>query len=223
MRVWCASLGVGLWLAVAADPAIAQPTDETAASAEPEVVNLPGPPPDELVVIPIPPSQPRPFQMGFEFTRVLDEDGDLAPPSQSANAVGLRFVFSEGRAIRQHLAVVHHWEQQGNVSRRGFRLDLLALGFPIPLSTGEVKVAIEPVLRALRGQVLFVSENDGPSRSMLRVESGFALGVTTSYKTYFMILEPFSIDFRYLMMTKDDSRSGFSRIWSIAATIGREF
>ena len=44
-------------------------------------------------------------------------------------------------------------------------------------------MAVEPVLRALRGQVLFVSENDGPSRSMLRVESGFALGVTTSYKT----------------------------------------
>jgi hypothetical protein len=161
--------------------------------------------------------------MGFEFTRVLDEDGDLAPPSQSANAAGLRFVFSEGRAIRQHLAVVHHWEQQGSVSRRGFRLDLLALGFPIAVSTGEVRVAVEPVLRALRGQVLFVSEDEGPSRSMLRVESGFALGLTAAYKTFFVILEPFSIDFRYLLMTKDSSRSGFSRIWSMAATLGREF
>src|SRR5687768_3506297 len=180
MRAWFV-IGVGgllLLFARTGRPAEPEP------AVTPSGKQVPGPPPDELVVIPIPPPQPKPFLMGFEFTRVLDEDGDLAHPSQTANAVGLRFVFSEGRAIRQHLAVVHHWEQQGSTSRRGFRLDLLALGFPIPLASGPVRVAVEPVIRALRGQVLFVSENDGPSRSNLRVESGFALGLTTAYRTF---------------------------------------
>lgn len=226
MRVGFPSGAVVLLLAVVSGRAGAQPSDATASPDEEDerpAPRVPGPQPDHLVVVPIPPPQPKPFLMGFEFTRVLDEDGDLAYPSQTANAVGLRFVFSEGRAMRQHLAIVHHWEQQGATSRRGFRLDLLALGFPIPLATGPLRLAIEPVLRAVRGQVLFESENGAPSRSALRLESGFALGMTAAYRSFFIILEPFSIDFRYLIMTKEDSRSGFSRIWSTAATVGHEF
>jgi hypothetical protein len=186
----------------------------------------PGPgdlPPDRLVVIPIPPPQPKPFQMGFEFLRVVDEDGDLAHPGQSASSVGLRFIFSEGRALRQHLAFAHHWEDQGNISRRGFRLDLVAIGFPIPVVTEPVRFAVEPILRVIRAEVLFVSEDGGPSRSLFRIESGFALGLSAAYRTWFVLLEPLSVDFRYLRMTRDDSTSGFSRVWSLAATIGREF
>src|SRR5215213_5168920 len=90
-------------------------------------------PPERVVRVPVPPPQSAspPFLMGFEFERTLKEDGDLAHPGQSGQAVGLRFVFREGRALRQHLAFAHHWEQEGNVSRRGFRLDLISIGFPI--------------------------------------------------------------------------------------------
>jgi hypothetical protein len=165
--------------------------------------------------------------MGFEFARTLKEDGDLAHPGQSGQAVGLRFVFREGRALRQHLAFAHHWEQEGNVSRRGFRLDLVSIGFPIPVYAppppAPLHLSVEPILRVLRGEVLFVSVDDGPSRSLMRVQSGFALALSAAYRRWFVVLEPLSIDFRYLLMTRDDSQSGFSRIWSMAGTIGREF
>jgi len=181
--------------------------------------------PERVVVVPIPPAQPppRPFLMGFEFTHVLEEDGDLAHRGQSANAVGLRFVFFEGRAMRQHFALVHHWEQNGPVARRGFRLDLLSMGFPIPVSGAPLELAVEPILRVVRGEVLFVSEDDGPSRSLMRLESGFALAVSAAYRTWFFIVEPLSIDFRYLQLTRSESQSGFSRIWSVSTTIGRQF
>jgi hypothetical protein len=188
-----------------------------------------GLPPERVVRIQVPPPQsaPKPFLMGIEFTRVLDEDGDLAHPGQSGQSVGLHFVFREGRALRQHLAFAHHWEQQGNTTRRGFRLDLVSIGFPIPVYVAPppaaVHLSVEPILRVVRGEVLFVSVDNGPTRSLLRVESGFALALSAAYRNWFLLLEPLSIDFRYLLMTRDDSRSGFSRIWSLAATVGREF
>jgi hypothetical protein len=207
-------------LTIALAPAVAH------AQASGGARRAPGPgdlPPDRVVVIPIPPPQPKPFQMGFEFLHVLDEDGDLAHPGQSASSVGLRFIFSEGRALRQHLAFAHHGENDGDVSRRGFRLDLVAIGFPIPVVTEPLRLAVEPVLRVIRAEVLFVSEGGGPTRSLFRIESGFALGLSAAYRTWFVVLEPLSVDFRYLQATRDDSTSGFSRVWSIAGTIGREF
>src|SRR5262245_59629056 len=89
--------------------------------------------PEAVVRVRVPPPQqaPRPFLMGLEFLTVLEEDGDLAHPGQNAQSIGLRFIFREGRALRQHLAFAHHWEEQSNVTRRGFRLDLLSIGFPI--------------------------------------------------------------------------------------------
>ena len=188
-----------------------------------------GLPPERVVRVQVPPPQqaPKPFLMGLEGLTVLEEDGDLAHPGESAQSVGLRFIFREGRALRQHLAFAHHWEEQGNVSRRGFRLDLIAIGFPIPVVVAPppstIHLSVEPILRVLRGEVLFESIDQGPTRSLLRVESGFALALSAGYRKWFLVLEPLSIDFRYLMMTRDDSRSGFSRIWSLAGTIGREF
>jgi hypothetical protein len=199
------------------------------ASAQVPPPSAAGLPPERVVRVQVPPPQPapRPFLMGFEFLTVLEEDGDLAHPGQSAQSVGLRFVFREGRALRQHLAFAHHWEEQGNVTRRGFRLDLISIGFPIPVFAPEppstIHLAVEPILRVLRGEVLFESIDNGPTRSQLRVESGFALALSASYRKWFLVLEPLSIDFRYLLMTRVDSRSGFSRIWSLAGTVGREF
>ena len=57
--------------------------------------------------------------------------------------------------------------------------------------------------------MLFVSVDDGPTRSLLRVESGFALALSAAYRNWFLLLEPLSIDFRYLLMTRDDSQQRF--------------
>ena len=183
---------------------------------------LGGVPPERVIRVKVPPPVPS-FQMGFEAMHVFDEDGQLAHAGQSASSAGLRFVFREGRAIRQHITFAHHWEQDGAFSRRGFRLDLLALGFPIQVLTGEFRLAVEPILRVLRGEVLFVSENAGPSHALMRLQSGFALAVNAEYRSWFVSLEPLSIDLRYLALTQQETRSGLSRIWSLAFVLGREF
>ncbi len=183
---------------------------------------LGGLPPERVIRVKVPPPVPS-FQMGFEAMHVLDEDGQLAHPGQSASAAGLRFVFREARAIRQHVTFAHHWEQEGNVSRRGFRLDLLALGFPIQILGEELRLAVEPILRVVRAEVLFVSEDSGPSQALFRLQSGFALALNAEWRSWFASVEPLSIDLRYLAATQDDSRAGLSRIWSLAFVLGREF
>jgi hypothetical protein len=186
-------------------------------------------PPERVVHVKLPPAQESnglPFQMGFEFTQFLAEDGSLANRGNSARSIGLRFVFREGRAIRQHFAFAHHWEKSGDVTRQGFRLDLLALGFPIPVWQGDVRLEIEPVLRPIRGQILFEdtpSDGASSSQSMLRLESGFALGVRATKGLWFMMFEPLSIDFRTIVATSSETQTGFSRIWSMAFTLGRDF
>ena len=179
-------------------------------------------PPDRIIRVRLPPPEPPPFKLGLELGRGLLEDGDLAYPGQTSYTVGLRFVFMERRAIRQHLTVAHHWERHGPTSRRGFRIDLLALGFPIPLWAGRVNLALEPILRVIRTEVLFTREDEGPSRFLFRLQSGFSLALTAEYRNWFVAVEPLSIDFRYLMLAKDQTFTGFSRIWSLALTVGKE-
>lgn len=183
---------------------------------------LGGLPPERVIRVQVPPPVPS-FQMGFEAMHVLDEDGELAHPGQSASSAGLRFVFREARAIRQHVTFAHHWEQQGTVERRGFRLDLLSLGFPIPVLDGKVRLAVEPILRVLRGEVLFESEDPGPSRALFRIQSGFALAINGEWRSWFAAIEPLSVDLRYLTVSREQSRSGLSRIWSTSLVIGKEF
>lgn len=179
---------------------------------------------DRVVIVRIPPPQTPSFQMGFEVARVISEDGSLADRGALANSVGVHFTFPEGRALREHLAVAHQWERQGTTSREGFRLDLLAFGFPIAVAEPrEVRLAIEPVLRLLRTELLFVSENAGPSQTVLRLESGFALDFTAALGSWEVALEPMSVDFRYAELTRNVTQSGFSRIWSLALIIGRDF
>ncbi len=206
--------------------AVAAAALAAAASARAETVDPPGGlaglPSDRVIVVKVPPPVPA-FQMGFEGMHVLSEDGDLAHPNESASAAGLRFIFQEGQTIRQHLTFAHHWEQEGPVTRRGFRLDLLSLGFPIPIVGGTFRLAVEPILRVFRGEVLFVSENAGPSHALFRLQSGFALGLNAEYRKWFATFEPLSIDLRYLSVTEAESKAGLSRIWSMAFVLGREF
>jgi hypothetical protein len=185
-------------------------------------------PPERVVRVKVPTAPPEPtrtFQMGLEYTQFFSEEGQLAHPGQSARAIGLRFVFPEGRAVRQQFAIAHQWERQGETIRQGFRIDLLALEFPIPVAeAGGVRLDLAAVLRPVRGQILFEDDGTGAaSRSLLRFESGFALGLRMTRGNYFLALEPLSIDFRTVVATRSETRTGFSRVWSTAAVLGRDF
>jgi hypothetical protein len=204
----------GLW-ALCAAPSVM-------AGSSPAVLDPAGPPVQRVYATAQAPP-PKPFHMAFEVMHVFNEDGDLALRGQQANAVGLHFIFPEGPAVRQHLTLAHHWENKGDVSRRGFRLDLISVGFPIPIVSRMVKVSIEPVLRVLRGEILFASQGDGPSTGLVRVQSGFGLELNAEFARWFVAVEPLSIDFRYLELTKKENRSGFSRLWSFAFMVGRAF
>jgi hypothetical protein len=187
-----------------------------------------GLPPERVVRVQIPPPAPAlppsRFQMGFEYSQTLDEDGDLAYAGQSARSVGLHFVFPEGRVVRPHFALAHQWERSGTTVRQGFRFDLFALGFPIPVFDGAVRVEIEPILRPLRGLILFEDDGAGTdSHSLLRLESGFALGLRLGRGLWFVTFEPLSIDFRTVVATQKETRTGFARVWSLATVIGRDF
>ena len=187
-----------------------------------------GLPPERVVRVKVPPpagaTNSYPFKMGFEYSQLLSEDGDLAYPGQSARALGLHFVFLEGGSVRQHFAIAHQWERLGASTRQGFRFDLLALGFPIPVFDGFVRAEIEPVLRPLRGQIMFEDDGAGVgSHSLLRLESGFALGLRLSRGIWFVTMEPLSIDFRTVVATQKQTRTGFSRVWSMALIVGRDF
>ena len=216
-------------LAVAAAVALARLVDGDRAWADPPppAVTPTSLPPERVVRVQVPPARPEPtyrFEMGLEYSQILSEEGDLSNPGQSARAVGLHFIFPEGRAVRPHFAIAHQWEKSDGVVRQGFRFDLFALGFPIPVYDGSVRVEIEPILRPLRGLILF--EDDaarGESHSLLRFESGFALGLRVGRGVWFATVEPLSIDFRTVVATRNETRTGFARIWSLAAVIGRDF
>lgn len=217
-------LAIPAFAGATARPALAQAGLPSAAPAEL--------PPERVVRVKVPSAEENrglPFQMGFEFTHFLSEEGALAFRDNAARSIGLHFVFREGRAIRQHFAFAHHWEKSGEVTRQGFRIDLLSLGFPIPVWEAGVRLEIEPVLRPVRGQILFEEgpsagrEGQKDSRSLLRFESGFSLGLRATKGLWFMTFEPLSIDFRTIVATRSETRAGFSRIWSMAYTLGRDF
>lgn len=202
---------------------LARPLEIRAADLPPAAPD--GLPPERVARVKVDPGEPDgriPFHMGFEFTQVLAEEGGLAS-AQSARAIGLRFTFREGRAIRQHFAIAHQWEREGTLIRQGFRFDLLALGFPIPLWEGWAVAEIEPILRPVRGHLLFEGEERGSTRSLLRFESGFSLGLRLARGAWFFSFEPLAIDFRTIVATREKTRTGFSRIWSMAMALGRAF
>jgi hypothetical protein len=205
-----------------------------AGSAAAQTLPAPGPsgidglPPERVVRVPVPPpvraEPPYRFQMGLEYSQILSEDGDLAYPGQSARAVGLHFVFPEGQPVRPHFALANQWERSGATVRQGFRFDLFALGFPIPVFDGAVRIEIEPLLRPLRGLILF-EDNDvtHDSHSLLRIESGFAFGLRIGRGVWFVNFEPLSIDFRTVIATQKVTRTGFARVWSLSTVLGRDF
>jgi len=77
---------------------------------------------------------------------VLREDGELANQNMATNAVGIDMAFPSNSYVRNHLGLAHQWENVGGVTARGFRIDLVSLGYPIPLVTSKVRLDTRPTL-----------------------------------------------------------------------------
>jgi hypothetical protein len=152
--------------------------------------------------------------------RVIREDGDFTVPGIQTSAAGLDFGFTSGYT-RTHLGLAHQWESAGNTTARGFRFDLIGVGWPISLlgPSTPVRIHLEPILTVLRLQIMFASNN--PTR--FRLESGFGVMLSVTYQQWFLGLQPFAIDFRYLSATTDKKDTGLSRIWPFQIVIGKEF
>jgi hypothetical protein len=168
---------------------------------------------------PPPPPVVTPFRLSLTYVHVLREDGELANKDMSTNAVGIDMAFPSNSYVRNHLGLAHQWESAGGVSARGFRIDLISLGYPIPLVESTVRLDLEPILTVVRGEIMFV---EGGQR-LLRVESGFSLELSATVRHWFLTLQAFGIDFRYWVYTSNGSFTGFSRVFPLRVAIGHEF
>jgi len=203
--------------APAAAPVTALPPDPPPVAEAP-----PTPPPPTVALAPAGPARELPrttaFRLGLSYTRVFGEDGDLADGSLSTNAVGIDLAFPSSSYVRSHLGLGNQWESKGGYSARGFRIDLISFGYPISLVDSTVRLDLEPILTLVRGEIMFVQ--GGPN--FLRMESGFGLDLSVTYRHWFLGVEP-AVDFRYWVYSKAASQTGFGRIFPFRTTLGHEF
>jgi len=167
------------------------------------------------------PEKLSPFRLGLGIAPVVSQSGDLASGSRTTGAFGFDFGFSASEYVRHHLGIAHEWETHDGRGRKGFRIDLIALGFPIVVLARQVQIHVEPKLRVARGEILFSTEGDG--QTDFRIASGFGLALTLAVRGWFLSFEPLSADFRYFSATKDASRTGFATLWWLETVLGREF
>jgi hypothetical protein len=168
-----------------------------------------------------------PFRLGLTYTHVFAQDGDLTAGRPSTNAIGIDMAFPSNTYGRNHLGLAHQWESTpagtpaGTKTARGFRIDLISIGYPIQLVKSKDHFYLEPILTVLRGEIMF--ETGG--RKFLRLESGFALELAATIRGWFVSVQPLAIDFRYWIYssTEPASQTGFGRIFPIRIAVGREF
>ena len=163
-----------------------------------------------------------PFRLGVVYTHLFGENGNLARPGPPANAIGVSLSFGLHPNIRYHLAIAHQWESEEAYSARGFLLDLVALGFPILLLDNVVELHLEPMLRIVRGEILFPGDGSD-HRTIFRIESGIAVQLTAAYRGWFLGFQPLSLDFRYFAATTAVVRTGFATLFSLQVVIGYGF
>lgn len=190
---------------------------EAPPAAVPPVATTPAPPP---------PRAGTAFRLALTYTRVLREDGDLASNALSTNALGLQFVSPSNTYVRNHFAIGHQWESLGPYRARGFRIDLISFGYPIRLvDAHDVRLEIEPIVTALRGEIMFVN-GDGGGR-FLRLESGIGVELAITYRRWFFAAQPLAIDFRYWFygsqQFQPQSQTGLGRIFPLRLAVGHEF
>ena len=216
------------WLLAQTAPANGGPGTAAPAEAPPAAVpvppSAPPPPPPQAappprVASPLPPSV-SPFRLSLTYVHVLREDGELVDPNTSTNAVGIDLAFPSNTYVRNHLGLAHEWQSLNGMTARGFRIDLVSLGYPIPLVTSSsFRLDLEPILTVVRGEVMFVT--NGPR--IFRMESGFSLELSATVRHWFAMVQLFGIDFRYWVYTSDGSFTGFSRIFPLKFALGHEF
>lgn len=232
------SIGPLCWLlaqAAATTPAPAAPgaaapvpaAEASAPAAAPEAAP-PAPPPPAAppprrpappAHAPLPPAMVTPFRLSLTYVHVLREDGELAFPNIATNAVGIDMAFPSNSYVRNHLGLAHQWESGPGYAARGFRIDLVSLGYPISLIESTVRLDLEPILTVVRGEIMFV---DGGERQ-LRLASGFSLELSATVRHWFLTLQLFGIDFRYWIYASNGSFTGFSRVFPLRVAIGHEF
>lgn len=207
-----------------APPATTTAPPPPAPAPAPEAVP-PVPPPGRGVASrPAPPPPPpvsSPFRLALTYTRVLREDGDLmlANPDMNTNAIGIDMAFPSNNYVRNHLGLANQWESQGAYSARGFRIDLISLGYPIPLVTSTVRLDLEPILTVVRGEIMWV---EGGGR-FLRLESGFGLELSATFRRWFIAVQPLAIDFRYLFWGGGETLTGYTRVFPLRVAVGHQF
>jgi hypothetical protein len=186
-------------------------------------------PEQKVVIVPAsgavvvqPAAPPEPVRLGLAYAHAFSQSGELADGRETANTVGLEFAFRGGRVVRQHFVLAHRWERSGTTSRKGFRLDLVSLGFPITILARRATLQFEPVLRLLRGDLMFESVGGGPSHVVFRFESGLGASLVATFEKFYLTLEPVAVDFRYFRATTDDARGGFGTLWTFGLVVGRE-
>jgi hypothetical protein len=196
--------------AVEAVPAGA-PTALPTTSAAPAPQGLAAPPARE-------PLRPGAFRLSLNYAGVLGEDGDLTDSHLSTNAIGIDLAFSSAGYVRNHLGLGTEWESKSGYAARGFRLDLISFGYPIVLADSVVRLDLEPIITLVRGEIMFVEGGD----TFWRMESGFGLDLSATYRQWFVGVEP-DVDFRYWVYGNDHSSTGFGRIFPLRVEIGHEF
>jgi hypothetical protein len=169
-----------------------------------------------------PPAQPpvqTPFRLSLTYMHVLAEGGPLTNSQLSRNAVGIDMAFPSNSYVRNHLGVAYQWESgPGGYSASGPRIDLVSFGYPIELVKGAVHLELEPIITAVRGEIMF--PNMGPTQ--IRLEGGLGLELGATFKHWFLNVEP-AFDFRALVYTRARTDFGFGRFFSLRASLGHEF
>ena len=208
--------GAALFAWLAADVAAPPPAPTPAATAPAYAPPTPPPPP------PRPPTL-SPFRLSLTYTRVLHEDGELGNNAINTNAIGIDMGMPSASYMRNHLAIANQWESLGSYSARGFRIDLIAVGYPILLAAYPVKIELEPILTFLRGEIMFINNS---SEKIYRIESGIGLELSAAWKQWFLAVQPLAVDFRYYAYytgVEPPSHTGFSRVIPFRVGIGHEF
>lgn len=163
-----------------------------------------------------------PFRLALTYTHIFRQDGDLVDGSPATNALGIDMVFPSASYGRSRLGISHQWEKSGAYSARGFRIDLISVGYPIVLVGGRDRLILEPVLTVLRGELMF---QDGSSNKLLRLESGFGIELSATIRRWLIAIQPLSVDFRYWVYgsVEPKSRTGLGRILPFKIAVGYEF
>jgi len=175
-----------------------------------------------------------PFRLGIFYTHAFGQSGNLTKfilPNggngaglPSPAAAGIDLGIGLGSYVRYHFGVGTEWESEGNYAAKGFRFDLITLGFPILVwANSDVAIHVEPLVHLARGEILFQSKPMASNTSLFRIESGIAGAVSLVAHHWFVSLEPLSLDFRVFEANSQWVHTGFSQLWWAQLTAGHEF